>query len=435
MNKIKKSISKKAIPVILCLITIILCSCTQQNDPSYVNDSDNLLGAVQKSDTSPSYDFTNDVEQPEGYDKFIKKNIDFSFDLLKNTIKENENSVVSPVSVTLALGMLENGSGGDTQKEIKKLIGTSVLSLDNINESCAYITQRLTAFNNENNTLDLANSLWASDKLSVKRGFLQKNENYFSIPSYSTDFSDSLTADKINNLTKSITHDNISDVEALYKSDTALYMVSTASVKGKWVSAASGKNIEKVDFTTSNGDKKSINFFKSTERYIKSSGATGFVKNLDNIPCRFVALLPDESTTTDELLENIKTENFSDIINNASPTDFAEVIVPEFEISYQQGLKSTLEQLGVKSLFGSDANLEKIAGKGIYLSEISQKAVISVNGQGICVDNDEKTENTEENATAAEKKVVFNRPFIFAVVDNESNLPILTGYVNDPVRP
>ena len=48
---------------------------------------------------------------------------DFSVKLLKGSIKDDENTLVSPLSVMYALGMTENGADGNTLKEIENATG------------------------------------------------------------------------------------------------------------------------------------------------------------------------------------------------------------------------------------------------------------------------------------------------------------------------
>ena len=50
--------------------------------------------------------------------EFIQATGDFSVDLFKNAYTKGENSLVSPPSIYLALGMTANGADGNTLKEL-----------------------------------------------------------------------------------------------------------------------------------------------------------------------------------------------------------------------------------------------------------------------------------------------------------------------------
>ena len=64
-------------------------------------------------------DLTRDERQ------LVQKNNDFAFRLMREARKEKENQslMLSPLSITYALGMLNNGADGQTQKEINDVLG------------------------------------------------------------------------------------------------------------------------------------------------------------------------------------------------------------------------------------------------------------------------------------------------------------------------
>jgi serpin B len=64
-------------------------------------------------------------------DKFIRNTADFSVELFKKTIDEKRNSLVSPLSVMLALSMTANGADNETLSQMGKVLGndkTEVIS-------------------------------------------------------------------------------------------------------------------------------------------------------------------------------------------------------------------------------------------------------------------------------------------------------------------
>ena len=60
----------------------------------------------------------------------------FAFDLFR-VIQDGVNSqILSPLSVTYALGMLNNGAAGETQEQINKVLGFGNYGADSINAFC-----------------------------------------------------------------------------------------------------------------------------------------------------------------------------------------------------------------------------------------------------------------------------------------------------------
>ena len=53
--------------------------------------------------------------------KLVEQNSDFAFNLFRKT-RDTENRVISPLSITYALGMLNNGAEGITREEICQVL-------------------------------------------------------------------------------------------------------------------------------------------------------------------------------------------------------------------------------------------------------------------------------------------------------------------------
>ena len=53
--------------------------------------------------------------------KLVEQNSDFAFNLFRKT-RDTENHVISPLSITYALGMLNNGAEGITREEICQVL-------------------------------------------------------------------------------------------------------------------------------------------------------------------------------------------------------------------------------------------------------------------------------------------------------------------------
>lgn len=59
----------------------------------------------------------------------------FAFKLFRK-ISSNQSEIVSPISITYALGMLNNGAAGETQAQINNVLGFGETGADGINDFC-----------------------------------------------------------------------------------------------------------------------------------------------------------------------------------------------------------------------------------------------------------------------------------------------------------
>lgn len=392
--------------------------------------SENLMAGVQRGESAAAYDFTQEVQAPESYEKYVQTLTDFSASLIQGA-EQGKNTLLSPVSTYLLLAMAANGTDGDSLKECRKVLGDGVVSLNNINACSDYLLQRLCAFNSDTASLSLANSMWVREGIDIKRTFLQKNANYYNAGAFSEDFSDAQTLNKINGWTKEQTNGAISSVLDSIDPQTTLSLVSALSLDAPWVTAYTQNDIQEGTFAAGSGN-KTIQFMRSSERYIQTDNATGFIKNLDTLPLRFIAILPNEDLSLEEYLTTLTGEELSHLAASASATEFTQAYLPAFSCSYTQDLAPLMEDIGLSSLFSKDADFSKMTSESVWIHNLTHKTSINIGPQGIQAGLAAVTGAAPDEDFPTENSVVLNRPFLYMLVDNESNIPVLIGTVFEP---
>lgn len=422
---------------LLCLITslalvfllfLTVPGCTGE-ETELIPASENLMAGVQRGESAAAYDFTQQVQAPESYEKYAQTLADFSASLIQEA-GQAENTLLSPVSTYLLLAMAANGTDGDSLKQCRKVLGDGVVSLNNINACSDYLLQRLTAFNSDTASLSLANSMWVRDNIDIKRTFLQKNANYYNTGVFSEDFSDAQTLHKINEWTKQQTNGAISSVLNSIDSQTSLSLVSALSLNAPWVAAYTENDIQQGTFTADSGN-KTVQFMRSSERYIQTDNATGFMKNLDTLPLRFIAILPNEDLSLEEYLATLTGEELSHLASSASATEFTQAYLPVFSCSYTQDLAPLMETMGLSSLFSKSADFSKMTSESVWMHDLTHKTSIHIGPQGVQAGSATVTEVTSDKGFPMEDSVVLDRPFLYMLVDNESNIPVLIGTIFD----
>ena len=61
---------------------------------------------------------------------------EFAFNLFRTAQDGKKSQILSPISITYALGMLNNGACGETQEQINKVLGFGSVGADSINIFC-----------------------------------------------------------------------------------------------------------------------------------------------------------------------------------------------------------------------------------------------------------------------------------------------------------
>lgn len=411
----------KKIALLLAML-LVLTACNNNIKLTAVN----LMAGINSNDIAP------DSLDDSGTDEKIEDIADFSVDILERIV-ESENTLISPLSIVSALAMTANGAENETLSQMEEFFGSEI---DDLNEFLhAYRLYLPTA---DKYKVSLANSIWFKDSesLTVEKEFLQTNKDYYDAEVYKAPFDES-TKNDINAWVDKHTNGLIQKLlEEKPPEDSVMYLINALSFDSEWKSIYKDTSVREGEFTTKNGDKKTVDFMHSTEYgYIELPHAVGFSKPyVDNRYC-FVALLPDEGLGISDFIKLIDGKTLIDAVKNQSD-DKVYASIPKFTFEYGRELSEVLKDLGIKDAF--DADLADFSSLGhstegnIFISRVIHKTKIEVDERGTKAGAVTAVEMATGAAAIEEPKVVnLNRPFFFMIVDSEFNMPIFMGVLND----
>lgn len=365
---------------------------------------------------------------------FIGANMSFSLKLFKNVQKEKpqDNVLVSPLSVTAALAMTANGADGETLSQTEELLGGNI-SLEQLN---GYLYGCLDSFKSgEGFKLNIANSVWIKNdpNLTVEKEFLQKTVDYYDAQVYSEDF-DSKTLNAVNNWVKANTGGMIPKIIDKIDQDTVMYLINALAFDTEWEKIYKDYQVKNGTFTDINGKEQGVKMMGSDEYgYLEDENAVGFLKNYKGGKYSFAALLPNENITVNEYIQGLTAEGLLKTLSKPQSCT-VNTKMPKFSYDFGLSLKDTLISMGMTSAFDGTADFSKMAhyaGENIYVNDVIHKTFISVDEKGTKAGAATAVEiNTESAAPADEQKtVILDRPFVYMIINNETNLPIFMGTV------
>lgn len=141
-----------------------------------------------------------DIPLSRAEEKLTDKCIGFAFRFFKQvneTEQEKANWMVSPLSASLALGMVTNGAGSNTLAEMQKTLGFSSSSLDEMNAYYQKLTAALLDLDNTTK-LGIANSIWIKEGFQVYDSFVEVNKEMYDAQVQNLDFESPGAPDIIN---------------------------------------------------------------------------------------------------------------------------------------------------------------------------------------------------------------------------------------------
>lgn len=308
--------------------------------------------------------------------------VNFSLDIFKK-IHESENALISPLSIISALSMTANGAEKETLSQMEEVFGVDI---DGLNEYLyAYKFYLPTA---DKYKVSLANSIWFKDieSLTVEKEFLQTNKDYYDAEVYKAPFDDS-TKNDINAWVHKKTDGQIQKLlEEKPPEGSVMYLINALSFDAEWQSIYKDTSVREGEFTTQDGDKKTVDFMYSTEYgYIELPHAIGFSKPYADNQYSFVALLPDEGLEVSDFIDLIDGKTILNAVKNQRD-DEVYTSMPKFAFEYSKELSEVLKDLGIKDAFDADfadfSSLGHSRDGNIFINRVIHKTKIEVDERG-----------------------------------------------------
>jgi len=183
------------------------------------------------------------------------------------------------------------------------------------------------------------------------------------------------------------------------------------------------------------GTRQNVDMMHSEEyTYLEDDMATGFIKYYKDRKYAFVAMLPNEGVTVSQYVDSLTGEHLRELLNNRQDlTVFASI--PKFETEYDIEMSEVLQEMGMTDAFDwqvadfSKLGTYTVDGMNICINRVLHKTFISVSEQGTRAGAATAVEMVTEGAMeiVEYKEVVLDRPFVYMLIDCETNLPFFIG--------
>ena len=360
---------------------------------------------------------------------------DFGVALFQASLAEEENTLISPLSVLYALAMTANGAEGETLAQMEQVMGMETEAMNGF--MLAYLDLLP---EKRDYKLHLANSIWFKDDplFEVDQGFLRTNADYYGAGAYKAAF-DEATRDDINNWVRDHTDGMIPEIVDEIPDDALMYLVNALAFDAKWEEAYEEYQIQEDFFTTQDGTRREAVLMHSEEgAYLEDDLATGFIKYYRDGRYAFAALLPKEGVTVSQYVESLTGDHLRELLSGPEEiTVFA--AIPKFEAEYGIELSHVLQDMGMTDAFdwmaADFSRLGTYQGEGnICISRVLHQTHISVTEQGTMAGAATAVEMVAEGALeiGQYREVILDRPFVYFLINCETDLPFFMGTMMDP---
>lgn len=366
----------------------------------------------------------------------VAQSNDFGVRLFDLTAADrNENLMLSPLSASVALTMLLNGSDGDTYTQIRDMLGyTPDQDLDAINAGYQSLRRQLLEADPQVQ-LALANAVFYRDTFgpSIQPTFLEAMRTSFDAQIDGLDFGSPEALATINGWASDNTNGKIPKVLDELSPDLVMLLMNALYFKGDWTTQFKEDNTTARDFTLSDRTVAQVQTMNGDieARYHEAEGYTAVELPYGRRNFSMIVAVPD--APLGEFVDELATGGWAELTTALGTEDTwrtVTVSLPRFKFENDERLNEPLQTLGMVDAFDSRANLTRIAN-GLLVDFVKQNTFVEVNEEGTEAAA-VTTIGIVETSLPSYPIFVADRPFVFAIRERTTNTLLFIGQVTDP---
>lgn len=399
-------------------VLFLIFSCTNSNEKE----------TIQATDLIPS----------EKSAQIIAADNQFGFELFQKVnaaADGSTNTMISPMSVSLALAMLYNGTDGNTKTQIENMLHKENLTPDDINQSYKDLVEGLSS-HDPKVELMISNAIFYRKTFNIKNDFITTNQNYYNAEVAGLNFSKTTeTLNTVNGWVNDKTKGKIDKILDQSKPEDIMYLLNAIYFNGEWQYRFDTKDTNNQPFTKADSQVVQVPTMSIENKFNYFSNQTFQMLEMPYGSGKYSMLvfLPTSGKTTNDVISLLNSENMADWLSKMSEQN-KKVYFPKFEFKFDKSLVEVLKSLGMTDAFNSSANLSGIAdGGNLQVSEVMHKTYIKVDERGT-----EAAAVTEVTiivtSVGPDNSFRVDHPFVFAIREKDTNSILFIGKVMNPAE-
>jgi serpin B len=355
------------------------------------------------------------------------------------TTARDSNLTLSPISASLALGMLLNGAEGETADQIRSTLGFGTRATPAINEAYRTLVPLLTTVD-PSVRMQFANAAWFDTGMSPSPTFTQALQATFGAQANVVPFSAPSTVTTINSWVKTNTNGRIQTIVNRLEPELVALLINATYFKGTWRAQFDRSATQSAPFFVTPSVPLNVPTMR-TEAGLVRGGQLPDGTVVAELPYGGDAFVMDivmpPAGRLESAIDSLTPTRWATLLRTL-PDSAATTLVslPKFRLELSRELKPALGVMGMPRAFGGSAQLAPMfaAPDGrLTVSSVLQRVFVDVNEEG-----------TEAAAVTAVSVgvtsvgpvgMIINRPFLFVIRERLSGAILFVGKVIRPSAP
>ena len=363
----------------------------------------------------------------------------FALDLYKKlAVAKPGNLIVSPFSVTSALGMAYAGARGDTATEMANTLHFT-LPPDRLHPALGGVTRWLQSDGRKQAyEMSIANALWTQKGLAVAPGFRDVLTKSYGSASHEADFAGDREAARlaINRDVETQTRQRVKDL--LQPDDlqvtTRVVLTNAVYFRGTWRDQFDKLQTRDGDFETAPGVKVKVPMMSRTKAKLRVAKNPEFLAaELPYNSGRFAMtfLLPTKRHGLQEVERNLTAASLAEALKGMTEGEW-EIAVPRFKFESRTDMGETLQNLGMRVAFTPLADFTAITpDTRLSIDKVIHLATVEVDEEGT-VAAAATAVTMGKSAYVEPQQVRLDQPFLFLIRDIVAGNVVFLGRYAGP---
>ncbi len=368
--------------------------------------------------------------------RLVHSSNDFGFNLFKEVVREDtsQNIFVSPLSVSMALGMTVNGANGETERAMKTTLGFGDMDLQSVDASYRSLIALLLAADPKV-VFDLANSIWYRNTFHFESSFFDVTRKYFGAEVRGLNFNDPASVGIINQWVDQNTNGKIKKILDSISPQDVMFLINAIYFKGTWTYQFKKDATQDDNFYLPDGSKITVKMMNQSGDYdyLETDQFQAIDLPYGNGAYSMTIFLPKPGYTLDSLISQLNPDTWTDWMGRFEKKKGG-ILLPKFTLRYKITLNRVLGALGMGIAFSDRADFTRMSKNGgLSISYVKHKTFAKVDEEG--------TEAAAVTIVGIKYtsvgpsegfQMIVNRPFLCVIREHNSNALIFMGKIAHP---
>jgi len=362
----------------------------------------------------------------------VQANTQFALHLLRTTAENaRDNVLLSPLSVSFALGMTMNGAAGDTYNEMQRTLGWGMRSRSDIISAYRDLGTMLPTLDT-NVAVHLANGIWTREGYAPDTSFVRQSREFFKAP-VQTLATPALMYDSVNVWARRETRGMIEKaLDGQAPNDLVMLLANAVYFAGTWRNAFDASKTANGPFTLAAGGTATMPMMRREGGFnAYEDSEVRAAEMLYGNGAYSMVLMQPKSGSAGALAATLDVAQYERITKGLRPADSQSMLImPRFSVKGSLDLRGALSSMGMPTAFSPAAEFPLLVPNArTAIGAITHSVALDVFERGTRA---AAVTVVDIRLVSLSPFYVFDQPFVFFIRDRLSGTILFAGLVNDP---